>query len=314
MFRLETELDEIEVSEIELEETMSSRSLVLKNLAAGEYGAKGQDSYFVDSQPIPNGITVMPTTTGRSPQGQGHHIGEDHNHEADIESSESGDYSWSGKERLSSHDSWDETGSPVQNSGSGSSSDSGINQSSSRNSSSSNDRWSTDGHSDDTADGLGDSGNYDSDELTGSNQSRGKCHQKSSRSNGDSSSINSSTADSALCSMISSETDSLNSPTVNIEDKFKTLTKKRLNWMSNRHKSHTLSHADFKLFDSSSPDFSCDDDGNVGFGTGEYIKKIRKHSKLTLDVKILETSQRIYRNQKNQLKRSQSCKTVETLV
>ena len=324
VIRLEIELEEVVVSEKELEETMSSRSLVLKNLAAGEYGeVKGQENTYFGTSPS-----------------QIRQIGEDHNHEADIESSESGDYSWGQKERLSSRDSWDETNLTNRNSGSDvsgrrldSGSDSGINHSSSRNSSSSSNAWSTDGHSDDTADGIGDSGNYDSDEL-----SNHKSRQKQDQTSGDASSINS-TSDSALSSMISSETDSLNAPNVNIEDKFKTLTKKRApNWRKNIQKSsldqsrhhqpvldksrHHASMLDFKVFDSSSPDLSCDDDA---FGSCEYVKKIRKHSKMfSPDVKILETSERIYRSASirrsnleadmKRLKRTQSLKTVETLV
>ena len=316
------ELDEISVSQGDLEETMSSRNLVLQSMAAGEFGMKVQENTY-----------LMPAMENQPTHENAAYANAD---EADNESSELGDYPlWDGKERLLSADSWDEK---TQNS----SSDSGINQSgldsgtNSRNSSSSA-AWSTDGQSDDT--NTGDSGNYDSDEvvlLVTPRKSPDKSHRVAevlAEVKGETSSINS-TTDSALSSMISSENES---PIVNYsEEKFKTLTKKRVpTWRMGKnglkasayaspptHKHHS-SIADFKIFDSSSPDLSCDDD--APFGSCEYIKKIRKHSKMfSPDSKILETSERIYRSASirrthleadlKRLKRSQSLKTVETLV
>jgi len=109
-------------------------------------------------------------------------------------------------------------------------------------------------------------------------------------------------------------------------EKFKTLTKKRVpSWRNSSIDVNTLTSgarvAPMAIDDSPlGGELSCEDD-NAPFCNSEYIRKIRKHSRMfSPDTKILETSERIFRSasmmrrHQSELKRTQSLKTVETLV
>ena len=281
-----------------IQDEINSREVVFQNLVSGE---SGQVSYLlqpekgrvsegkVDAQTTktPSNM-VLPTTTEYE--------------DADNEASETDFPQWN-KERLSSQDSWEEK---------------------SRSSGSS---W-EDARSDDT---TADSGNCDSpsyDSETGLPQVRRTDRRTDPRTDGlkkkgaDSSSINS-TTDSALSSMISSENELVNYS----NEKFKTLTKKRIpSWRNSCIDVNTTTSGARGVVASlnDSPlggELSCEDD-NAPFCNSEYIRKIRKHSRMfSPDTKILETSERIFRsasirlrNQEQKLKRTQSLKTVETLV
>ena len=280
-----------------IQDEINSREVVFQNLVSGE---SGQVSYLlqpekgrvsegkvdVQTTKTPSNM-VLPTTTEYE--------------DADNEASETDFPQWN-KERLSSQDSWEEK---------------------SRSSGSS---W-EDARSDDT---TADSGNCDSpsyDSETGLPQVRRTDRRTDPRTDGlkkkgaDSSSINS-TTDSALSSMISSENELVNYS----NEKFKTLTKKRVpSWRNSSIDVNTTTSGARGVVASlnDSPlggELSCEDD-NAPFCNSEYIRKIRKHSRMfSPDTKILETSERIFRSasirrhQEQKLKRTQSLKTVETLV
>ena len=288
-----------------IQDEINSRELVLQNLVSGESGQVsylllpekggrniGEGKVDVTTKTITSNVSV-PTTTEYE--------------DADNEASETDFPQWN-KERLSSQDSWEE-------------------KDTSRSSGSS---W-EDARSDDTTADSGncDSPSYDSDGLrsvenvrSATDHSRTDGLKKKVRTDkgADSSSINS-TTDSALSSMISSENELVNYS----NEKFKTLTKKRIpSWRNSSIDVNTGgARAPMASLHNDSPlggELSCEDD-NAPFCNSEYIRKIRKHSRMfSPDTKILETSERIFRSasirrhQEQKLKRTQSLKTVETLV
>jgi len=281
------EIDSVIAGQMSIQEEINSRELVLQNLVTGE---SGQVSYLLlpekGRNPLVDGGKVDATKTSPSSSNMATTEYED----ADNEASETDFPQWN-KERLSSQDSWEEK---------------------SRSSGSS---W-EDARSDDTTADSGncDSPSYDSDGLRSATDSHGRKDLK--KKGADSNSINS-TTDSALSSMISSENELINYS----NEKFKTLTKKRVPSWRNSSIDVNISGARVLNSQQDSPlggELSCEDD-NAPFCNSEYIRKIRKHSRMfSPDTKILETSERIFRSasirRHQELKRTQSLKTVETLV
>jgi len=286
-----------------IQDEINSRELVLQNLVSGE---SGQVSYLLlPEKGRNNGEGKVDVATKTQPNVS---VPTTEYEDADNEASETDFPQWN-KERLSSQDSWEE-------------------KDTSRSSGSS---W-EDARSDDTTADSGncDSPSYDSDGLrslenvrSGTDHGRTDGLKKKVRTDkgADSSSINS-TTDSALSSMISSENKLVNYS----NEKFKTLTKKRIpSWRNSSIDVNTSgARVPVASLHNDSPlggELSCEDD-NAPFCNSEYIRKIRKHSRMfSPDTKILETSERIFRsasirlrNQEQKLKRTQSLKTVETLV
>ena len=278
-----------------IQDEINSREVVFQNLVSGE---SGQVSYLLQPEKgrvsegkVDVATTKTPNVLSTTTEYE----------DADNEASETDFPQWN-KERLSSQDSWEEK---------------------SRSSGSS---W-EDARSDDTTADSGncDSPSYDSDGLPHGRSATDR--RTDPRTDGlkkkgaDSSSINS-TTDSALSSMISSENELVNYS----NEKFKTLTKKRVpSWRNSSIDVNTTTSGARGVVASlnDSPlggELSCEDD-NAPFCNSEYIRKIRKHSRMfSPDTKILETSERIFRSasirhhQEQKLKRTQSLKTVETLV
>ena len=309
-----------------IQEEINSRELVLQNLV--ESGESGQVSYLLQPERERHDVKVATKCTNNHQVGLSSNVVVATEYEdADNEASET-DFPthYGNKERLSSQDSWESSEKdPSRSSGSS---------------------WVG---SDDT---TADSGNCDSptsyDSDRGLREGLRGGLRSATEGKADSSSINS-TTDSALSSMISSENEyhisqqechisQQNEYHISKQEKFKTLTKKRVqpSWRNSRIDVNTTtsdareSRVTHNINESPlGGELSCEDD-NAPFCNSEYIRKIRKNSRkfekssrmFNPDTKILETSERIFRsasinrraNHNRELKRSQSLKTVETLV